>query len=253
MVDVHCHLDSQAFAQDLPGVVRRAVQRGVKLLVTVGVNLESARRSLEIAEEFPEVYVALGVHPHYAKEADEETYRHLEELTHHPKVRAIGETGLDLFRNLSPPEVQEEAFRRQISLAKERGLPMVIHCREASSEVLRILEEEGTPEAGGMIHCFSGDWTLARAFLDRGFHLSFSGVITYPGVEELREVLRKVPLDRLLSETDAPFLAPGPHRGKRNEPAFVEETVKAMASIKGENLEEMERVTEDNASALFGF
>ncbi len=250
MVDAHCHLEMRAFEDDFTQVLDRAWKEGIEFIVTVAVELNSGRRSLSLAKD-PRIYVSLGIHPHYAGQVGKDELRVMEDMAHHPKVRAIGETGMDLYRSLSPRRKQEEVFRWHINLAEKLGLPLVIHCRDAVEEVLKVLDEEGVPAAGGMIHCFSGDGSIAKEFLRRGFYLSFSGVITYPKADPLREALKETPLDRLLSETDAPYLAPVPHRGRRNEPAFVVETVRAMAKIRGIPLEEMGRTIAENARKLF--
>lgn len=231
MVDAHCHLDE---FEDLEQVLCRAWLKGLQVIMTVAAEPRAFGPSLEIASKDPRIFVSLGIHPHYAKEANKEALSRLKSLAaSSSKVRAIGETGLDFYRNLSPKDRQESIFRSHIELAHNLDLPLVIHCRDAFEEVLKILDAEAIPRRGVMIHCFSGGLAEAEEFLKRGFILSFAGNLTYPHAERLREVASMVPEDRVLLETDAPFLAPQPFRGKRNEPSYVEETFKTWTNLKG--------------------
>ncbi|MBE0597526.1 MAG: YchF/TatD family DNA exonuclease [Desulfuromonadales bacterium] len=253
LVDTHAHLDNAQFRDDREAVIARALEQGVTRLLTVGTDLASSRLSIEIASAHPEVYAAVGIHPHDALTASEETLEQLRELiTSAPKVVAVGEIGLDFYRDRAPREAQREAFRRQIRLAREVDLPLIVHDRDAHQEVLQILREENAQEIGGVLHCFSGDLEMARQCLELGFYLSFPGTITYPKNEELRQVVRGVPIDRLLVETDCPYLAPQPFRGRRNEPAYVRHTAEAIAAIKGLTIADVARITTVNSYRLFG-
>ncbi|MBW2039336.1 MAG: TatD family hydrolase [Deltaproteobacteria bacterium] len=251
LVDTHAHLDMPEFARDLPLVIQRAKQEGIFTILTVGTEPESCRRTLEIAEAYKGIFAILGVHPHHAADVQEGDLAHLKDMAHHEKVRAWGEVGLDFYRNLSPPEIQQERFRQQITIGKELRLPLVIHSRQATKETLKILQEERAQEVGGVIHCFSGDEETAKIYLEMDFYISISGVITFKGAHVLREVVKRLTLDRILLETDAPFLAPVPHRGKRNEPAYVRLTAQRIAEIRKLTLSEVAAVTTDNARRAF--
>ncbi|MDO3380060.1 TatD family hydrolase [Geoalkalibacter halelectricus] len=252
LIDTHAHLDNRPFAQDLEDVIARARDNDVDTILTVGCDLESSRHSIALAQRFTEVYAAVGIHPHDALQADEEGLRQLRELAVAAKVVALGETGLDYYRDRAPRDAQRLAFRRQIRLARELALPLIVHDRDAHEDILTILREEQAAEVGGVIHCFSGDLAMARACLEMGFYISFPATITYPKNSELREVVRSVPMERLLIETDCPYLAPQPFRGKRNEPAYVRLTAEKVAEIKGLSLEDVARITTLNAGNLFG-
>ncbi len=253
LIDTHAHLDDRRFADDRQEVVERALAAGISHIVTVGTDPATSRQSVEIARSFPTVYAAVGIHPHDALQATDEAMDRLRELIRPGnKVVAVGETGLDYYRDRSPREAQQRAFRRHIALAREVGLPLIVHDREAHADVLRILREEGARETGGVLHCFSGDVHMARECLALGFHISFPGTITYPTNEAAREVVRAVPTEQMLIETDCPYLAPQPQRGKRNEPAFVRHTAQMVAQVKGLSLEDVARVTTLNAYQLFG-
>lgn len=247
MIDSHCHLD---MFEDLGEVLDRARERGIRVILTVAADEGAFVPSLHVASQ-EGIYVSLGVHPHYAREAKDDTFRRLLDLASHPKVVAIGETGLDFYRDLSPRWVQEDCFRRHIELANRAGLPLVLHCREAYDRALEILDDEGGGEVRGVVHCFSADRATAEEFLKRGFFISFSGTLTYPKAEGLREVAEVVPLDRVLLETDAPYLPPQPYRGKRNEPAYVVETLKAFAEIRGLDQGAAEEALEGNFFRIF--
>ena len=251
LVDTHAHLDMPEFERDLPLVIKRAREEGIIAIVTVGVEPASCQRTLEIADSYSGVYAMLGVHPHNASDVQEGNLAQLRDMAQHEKVKAWGEIGLDFYRNLSPPEVQRERFRQQIHAGKELKLPLVIHSRQATDETFKILQEEMAWEVGGVIHCFSGDEEIAQRYLDMGFHISIPGVITFKGAQELREVVRKIPLEGILLETDAPFLAPEPHRGKRNEPAYVRFTAQTIAEIRGLDVSEVAASTTENARRVF--
>lgn len=221
-------------------------------MLTIGTSAESSREAVALAEREPDLYAAVGIHPHDAAEADEAAFEELRRLAEASgRVVAIGEIGLDFFRNLSPRDVQAEVFRRQLDLARRVGKPVLIHCREAHAETLEILRAEGVQSVGGIMHCFSGDAEVARRCLDLGLLISLAGPVTYPNARKLPEVVRLVPEDRLVVETDCPFLPPQPYRGKRNEPAYLPITAARVAELKGAPLEELGRRMTENALALF--
>jgi TatD DNase family protein len=234
MIDSHCHIDVADFDHDREEVVARAREAGLaEMLVVGGVDEQDGlERALAVAERFA-LPATAGVHPHEGRLGSDRVYDQLAGLAREGRVVAIGEIGLDFHYDHSPRPAQREAFRRQIRLAREVGLPVVVHTREADEETARILEEEGASEVGGVIHCFTGGTELARRSLALGFCISFSGIVAFPRAEVIQQVARETPDDRLLVETDAPFLAPPPHRGKRNEPAFVVEVARRVASLRG--------------------
>ena len=252
LVDSHAHLDGSQYDADREETIARATQQGISHILTVGCDLASSAASVELAQKYEQIYAAVGVHPHDATEINDKTIEHLRELLGQPKVVALGEIGLDFYRDRSPREIQRQAFRRQIRLANEASKPLIIHDRDAHDEVLQILREEDAKDIGGVMHCFSGDLAMARKFLELGFYLSFPGTITYPKNEEAREVVRAIPIDRMLVETDCPYLAPQSFRGKRNEPALVRHTAEKIAEIKELSLEDVARVTSRNCFDLFG-
>ena len=235
LVDSHCHLDFSDFAPDLDAVVGRAREAGVGVLVSICTHVSRFLEVRAVAERYPEVLCSLGVHPHHASEELEfATVDGLVALAGHPKVIGLGETGLDFFYNHSPRAQQEESFRRHLRACVATGLPAIVHSRDADDETLTILAEEGAGQGlTGIIHCFSGSAAMAERALALGFLLSISGIVTFKKAEALRDVVAMVPLDRLLVETDAPYLTPNPHRGRRNEPAYVVHTAEAVARIKG--------------------
>jgi len=251
LIDSHAHLEMSEFKSDLEIVIQRAKKSGVEYIFSVGTEKKDWKRTLEIAHSHPSVYAILGVHPHNAKEIDDETYPVLKELCQDEKVKAYGEIGLDFFRNLSPRDMQLMRFREQIGLAKELGLPIVVHDRDAHQETLEILKSEKAEECGGIIHCFSGDYEMAKVCIDMGFYISIPGSITFKNAEGLREVVKRIPLESLLVETDAPFLTPEPFRGKRNEPAYVRYTAQKVAEIKKVSFEKMAEVTTENALRVY--
>lgn len=249
-IDSHAHLEMSEFNRDLPDVVKRAADAGVGCIITVGTTLNDCRKALSIAARYEPVYVVIGVHPHEVKAIDEKTYDALRILAKNEKVVAFGETGLDFFRNLSPRDVQIRRFGEQLDLAEELDLPVVIHDREAHTETLNILKR-WKGKKRGVIHCFSGDRAMARACLDMGFYISIPGPVTFPKSTRLREIVKDIPLERLLLETDCPYLTPEPHRGKRNEPAYVVHTARKIAEVKGISLDELANATSLNAKELF--
>jgi TatD DNase family protein len=250
LVDSHCHLDFPDFATERAAIITRARSAGVATMLTIGTRLDEFPGVRSIAEAHDEVWCSVGAHPHEAKDHAALVPEELIALTAHPKVVGIGENGLDFHYDLSPRDIQERVFRTHIAAARATGFPLVIHAREADREVARILEEERPPP--GVMHCFSSGRALAEAALALGFYISISGIVTFRNAEALRAIVRDVPLDRLLVETDAPYLAPVPYRGKRNEPAFVAATAAAVADLKGLEPEALATVTSANFFRLFG-
>ncbi|MDP6559188.1 MAG: TatD family hydrolase [Candidatus Binatia bacterium] len=254
LVDSHSHIQGEEFSSDVEGVLERARQAGVEKIIVVGGagGISSNGGALELAARAPELFATVGMHPHDAREISGEDLDRLKEMAKDPKVVAVGETGLDFYYNHSPREVQIKLFRRFIHLARETDLPIVIHDRDADPEVADLVWSEGKGELRGVVHCFTGDLAAAKSFLDLGLYLSFTGIVTFKNAGPLREVVRQIPMDRILVETDAPYLAPVPKRGKRNEPAFVRFVAEAVAEIKGLALDEMAQATSSNAESLFG-
>ena len=257
MIDSHCHLADEAFAGDLEAVVSRAKTAGLERLCTIleAGNTKEAAQAERLEQLWPDVRFAIGVHPHQAHEFARDPARAVtvvrEQLRATPAARAVGEVGLDYHYDFSPRDVQHAVFRGQVRLAREVGLPVVIHTREADADTIRILEEEGGGEVRGVLHCFTGNTALAEAALGLGFYISLAGIITFPKASALREIVSRVPIDRLLTETDSPFLAPVPHRGKRNEPAYVVRVVDALAELQGVSAQDMATRTGSNFHALF--
>jgi TatD DNase family protein len=250
-IDSHAHLEMKEFDGDREAVIARATAAGLTAIITVGTTIPDCKKAVELARLHPPVYAAVGIHPHEVKRIDAGTYDALRVLAQQEKVVAIGEIGLDFFYDHSPREVQLRRFAEQLDLALELDLPVIIHDREAHAETLRILQQH-RGRLRGVLHCFSGDAAMARECLEMGFYLSVAGPVTYKKAEQLRAVVREIPLERLLVETDCPYLAPQPWRGKRNEPAYVMETARCLAGIRGVAAGEMERLTEENARRLFG-
>ncbi len=252
VIDSHCHLDFPDFAEELDAVVDRAGDAGVGLMVTICTRVRKFPEILAIAERYDNVYCTVGTHPHNAGEETDVTTAELVELARHPKVVGIGEAGLDYFYDNAPRDAQEQGFRRHIAAARETGLPLVIHSRDAEDDTARILEEEtGKGAFPAILHCFSSQARLAEAGLALGLYVSFSGILTFNKAEALRDVAATVPMDRLLVETDAPYLAPMPNRGKRNEPAFVVHTLERLAQVKGVDRAVMADQTTDNFFKIF--
>jgi TatD DNase family protein len=254
LVDSHAHLDFEDYTADLDGVVARARAAGLERIVCVGLWRApgSFGNALDLAERDPSFFSAtVGIHPHECARVPEEDWALHDALARDPRVVAVGETGLDFHYDHSPRPVQEASFRRSLATARAAAKPVVVHVREADAVCARVLREEGVPPAGGVIHCFTGDAAAARAYLDLGLFISVAGVVTFKAAEAIREAVRIVPRDRLLVETDCPFLAPVPYRGKRNEPAYVVETARKVAELWGAPLDEVARVTTENARRLF--
>ena len=252
-IDSHAHIDGAEFQEDFTAMLDRAAAAGVGQIVVVGADLASSRAAVALAERYPQLVAVVGIHPHDAASVTEAYYDEIRLLASgNAKVVAIGEIGLDFYRDRSPRQVQEEVFRRFIRLARELRLPIVVHDRDAHDRVMTILREEQAAEIGGVLHCFSGDLAMARKCIEMGFYLSIPGTVTYPSNECLREVVRGVKIEHLLIETDCPYLAPVPHRGKRNEPAFVVRTAEKIAELKGLTTEDVGRITTLNCQRLFG-
>lgn len=252
LVDSHAHLDDRKYDADLAEVLKRARKQEIKFVINSGYNEQASRRGLQLAEAYEEIYAAVGIHPHEAKEATEETFQFLRNTAQHKKVVALGEMGLDYYRNLSPREQQQDVFRRQIALARELKMPIIVHDRNAHEDVLSILQSEKAREVGGVIHCFSGDWKMARQCMDMGFFLSLAGPVTFKNAGHTAEMARLIPLNRLLIETDSPYLSPEPFRGKRNEPAHVRLVAAKIAALRKIDLQELGNITTSNALRLFG-
>ncbi|MCD6581667.1 MAG: YchF/TatD family DNA exonuclease [Desulfuromusa sp.] len=253
LVDSHAHLDGGKFANDLDETIERATANGISHILTIGCDLESSENSITVAERYENIFAAVGVHPHDATEINDAALAKLRTMLSHPKVVALGEIGLDFYRDRSPREIQRSAFRQQIRLAKEVDKPIIVHDRDAHDEVIQILKEENAAQVGGVLHCFSGDLEMAKQCLELGFYLSFTGTITYPKNDIIREIIKEIPIDRMLVETDCPYLSPQKFRGKRNEPAYVRYTAEKMAEVKGLSIEDVARVTSRNCHDLFGF
>ncbi len=252
LIDSHCHLDFPDFAEELDAVVERAHAAGVERLITIGTRIDRAARVAEIAERYDGVFFTVGTHPHEAAAETASNFAAMRRFAAHPKCVGIGEAGLDYHYNYAPPEVAQRVFRGQIALARELGLPIVIHTRDAEGDTAAILRDEmGQGVFGALLHCFTSSRALAETALELGLSISFSGVVTFKNSADLRAIARDVPLDRILIETDAPYLAPVPHRGKRNEPAFVAATARVVAETKGMAPEALAAATRANTLRIF--
>ena len=252
LFDTHAHLHFPGFDEDRDAVLARARAAGVRRMVTIGTDAETSRAALALAKRHADVWATAGVHPHDAAESDEAAQAEVERIAAERRVVAIGEIGLDFFRNLSPPETQERVLRRFLALARHLRKPVVLHCRDAHAQILALLGEERVAEVGGIMHCFSGDVAIARRCLDLGLLISLAGPVTYPNARALPDVARFVPGDRLVVETDCPFLPPQGYRGKRNEPAYLTITAARVAELRGEPLDDLAARTTANACRLFG-
>jgi TatD DNase family protein len=259
-VDSHAHLDGNQFAPDREQVIARARDAGVRNIVAIGNGDGPANFDcgIHIAEKYDFMYATIGIHPHEARLADQAAFDRMEQLARHPKIIAWGEIGLDYFYDHSPRETQQQAFAKQLELAASAKLPIVIHCRPSNDsdnawqDCLRLIEEQWAPLGlGGILHCFTGNWPQAKRALDMGFMISFAGNITFPKAQQIRDAALQVPLDRMLIETDSPYLAPVPHRGKRNEPAFVRETARQLGELRGLSTEEVGARTSRNFYNFF--
>ena len=253
LIDSHAHIQGREYAGETEAVLERARQAGVEQIIVVGGagDMSSNTAAVALADSFPSVYATVGMHPHDAKDVGAEELARLKELAVHPKVIAVGETGLDYYYNHSPHDVQSRVFTRFIEMARETDLPIVVHERDAARDSAELLRSEGSGKLRGVIHCFTGDYYAARDYLDLGFYLSFSGIITFKNADPLRSVVQRVPLQRMLVETDSPYLTPVPHRGKRNEPAYVRVVAETVARVKRITLEQVAHTTTGNVRQLF--
>ena len=253
LTDSHAHIYGNEYSADFSEMLARAAAAGVTTIIAVGADLESSRLALELAETHDNIYAAVGIHPHDASGVDAADYAAIEALADSRRVVAIGEIGLDFYRDRSPRPEQEEVFRRFIGLAKKLGKPVIVHDRDAHERVMAILEEEGAAEIGGVLHCFSGNAAMAQKCIDMGFYISIPGTVTYANNHQLHEVVRSVKIEHMLIETDAPYLSPVPYRGKRNEPAYVRLTAEKIAELKSLSLADVARITSRNTAMLFRY
>lgn len=252
LIDTHCHLDAEAFHQDLDEVILRAAAEGVSQLLTIGVTLETSQAAIVLANRHPAVSAVVGIQPNYVQSAGPSDWEQIVDLAGHPRVVGIGETGLDRYWDYAPLELQQEYFIRHINLSRQCGKPFVVHCREAEPDVVALLTQEAARgPLNGVMHSFCGDIDTAGACIDLGLHISFAGMLTFRKNQSLRDVAKTIPTDRLLVETDAPYLAPHPNRGKRNEPAWVRLTLNCLAEVHDMSPDEMAAVTTENARRLF--
>ncbi|PWW19033.1 TatD DNase family protein [Cytobacillus oceanisediminis] len=250
--DTHAHLNAEQYNEDLKEVIDRALSEGVSNIVVVGFDRPTIEKAMELTEKYEFIYASVGWHPVDAIDMTEEDLQWIEELSRHPKVVALGEMGLDYYWDKSPKDVQKEVFRKQIRLAKKVKLPIVIHNRDATADIVEILKEEGAGEVGGIMHCFSGSPETAKECVDMNFYISLGGPVTFKNAKKPKEVADVIPLEKLLIETDCPYLAPHPFRGKRNEPSYVKLVAEQIAEIKGVSVEEVASATTVNAKKLFG-
>jgi TatD DNase family protein len=253
LIDSHAHIQGKEYTGETAPVIQRARESGVAEIIVAGGagDISSNTDAIALTESYDNLYATVGMHPHDAKDVGEEELQELKELSAHPKVVAVGETGLDYFYNHSPQEVQCRVFAQFIQMSLETKLPIVVHERDAARDSVEVLRFEGSGRLRGVIHCFTGDYDAARDYLDLGFYLSFSGIITFKNADPLRSVVQRVPLERMFVETDSPYLTPVPHRGKRNEPAYVHLVAETIAKIKAIPLEEVARTTTRNVQDLF--
>jgi TatD DNase family protein len=253
LIDSHAHIQGKEYAGEAEAVIARARDAGVETIIAVGGagDMSSNTEAIALAQAFANVYATVGMHPHDAKDVGADELKTLRDLASHPKVVAVGETGLDYFYNHSPHDVQQRVFAQFIHMARATKLPIIVHERDAARQAVELLRAEGGGELRGVIHCFTGNYEAAGAYLDLGFYLSFTGIITFKNADALREVVRKVPLEKMFVETDSPYLTPVPHRGKRNEPAYVRFVAETIANVKGVTVDEVARTTTNNVRALF--
>lgn len=252
LIDSHAHLDDKRFDRDRDNIIKDLKNNGIELVVNIGADLKSSIASVSLAEKYPNIYATVGVHPHSAKDMDDSTIEILKSLAKRDKVVAIGEIGLDFYYDNSPRDVQRKWFKEQLKLAKELNLPVVIHSREAQQETFDTLKEAQDGSLRGVLHCYSGSKEMAMEYIKLGFYISIAGPVTFRNARVLREVAEAVPLDKLLVETDCPYLTPEPHRGKRNEPIYVKYVAGTIADIKGISYEELAKATNRNTKELFG-
>jgi TatD DNase family protein len=253
LIDSHAHIQGKEYTGEAAAVIARARDAGVEAIIAVGGagDMSSNTEAIALAAQFANVFATVGMHPHDAKDVGADELKTLRELASHSKVIAVGETGLDFYYSHSPHDVQQRVFAQFIHMARETKLPIIVHERDAATQAAELLRAEGAGELRGVIHCFTGNYEAARAYLDLGFYISFTGIITFKNADALRDVVRRVPLERMLVETDSPYLTPVPHRGKRNEPAYVRFVAETIATVKGVELAEVARVTSANVKKLF--
>lgn len=251
LIDTHAHLNAKEFDEDREETIARARENGVSTIINIGFNAETIPTCIELAERYEFIYAVVGWHPQDAKDMTDSHLEWIESLSKHPKVVGLGEMGLDYYWDTSPKDVQAEVFRKQIRLARKLQMPIVIHNREASQDIIDILREEKAAEVGGIMHCFSGSSEIAKMALEMNFYISFGGPLTFKNAKKPKEVAVQVPLDRLLIETDCPYLTPHPFRGKRNESGYVRYVAEEMAQLHGLTFEELAQITSDNARRLF--
>jgi TatD DNase family protein len=251
LIDSHCHLDMNAYDGNLDEIINSAKKRGISRIITIGIDLSSSRKAVELADQYPGVYATVGIHPHSAEDASDDIYRELKKLAARQKVVGYGEIGLDYAKQYAPINIQLREFTMQLNLAKELHLPVVIHDREAHEDTLKLLKERGPFPAGGVMHCFSGDVSLACQVHELGFYISIPGIVTFKNAVELQQVVKEVPMERMLLETDGPFLAPAPWRGKTNRPDYLLYTASKMAELKNISVDEVANQTMLNTEKLF--
>ncbi|MDD2862277.1 MAG: TatD family hydrolase [Acidiphilium sp.] len=249
-IDSHCHINFHELSENIGDVLAKMQQNDVLSALCVSVNLADFPQVLKLAEEYPNIYASVGVHPDY-ESVEEPSVEHLVTLACHPKIIAIGETGLDYYRLSGDLDWQRERFRNHIRASRICGKPLIIHTRSAAEDTLRIMAEEGAAEAGGVMHCFTENWEVAEAALAMGFYISFSGIVTFKNALQIKDVAQRVPLDRMLIETDAPYLAPVPYRGKLNQPAYVKHVAEEIALLRGISVEQVGLSTSENFARLF--
>ena len=251
LIDSHTHLQVSQYNKDRDAVLKRAQDAGVETILIIGIDLETSLSAIELAEKHENLYATVGMHPHDAKKLTPDVLKTFRELLNHPKVIALGEIGLDYYRNLSPPDVQKDAFEKQLNLAEEMEMPIVIHNRDAYKDILPILESR-QGQIQGVLHCFTGDIELMERSVEIGFHIGIGGIVTYPNAKEMQAVASKVPSDRLLIETDCPWLTPQFRRGKRNEPSYVRAVAEKIAELRNTSIETIGEITTNNFKTLFG-
>ena len=251
LIDSHAHLDFDKFNKDRDQVINRAYDNGIKKIINVGSNLVSSHRSLNLSQQYDMIYAVVGIHPHEAKDLDKKALTVIKDLAKADKVVGIGEIGLDFYYDNSPREIQKEAFRKQLRLAKEINLPIVIHSRDADQDTIAILKEEKMSNHKILLHSFTGGKEMAQEALEMGAYFGVGGIVTFSSAHELKDIIQKTPLSNILLETDSPYLAPTPHRGKRNEPLYVKEIAKYIASLKNTTLEKVAEVTTRNTERFF--
>jgi TatD DNase family protein len=251
LIDTHTHLDFDQYDGDRKNVILRAKENNVKAMITIGIDLETSKRSIEIAQTNQNIFAAVGIHPHDAGEATQEDIDVIETLLDFPQVVAIGEVGLDFYHNLSPRDVQRKMLRMFLDWSLTKEYPLIIHTREADEDIINIIREKSRTGWRGVFHCFSGDAKMAEQVLEMGFHISFTGNVTFKNSRSVH-VMKTIPMEKLMIETDSPFMAPVPHRGKRNEPAFVNQVAQKIAEVKGLETNEVAHITSQNAIDLFG-